>query len=128
MKTLALVMTLALSLTAQAARVNYGPESENDAVTLSMEPVVPGKTSFQMELFTVNPFSTNMCELEETFQIQADGLTFVAEPNENCRITVEFDNKKFLRASIEQEGSDTDCDCGAGVTLDGRVKLKKPKR
>lgn len=124
MKILAVLMTLSLSFAAQAARVNYVPATADDIVDLAMEPVVANKTSYQMELSAVNLHTTNMCELSAEFKMQ-DPLTFVAEVYDSCRITVRFASDRYLRATISQEGSDFECGCGRGVTLDGRVKVKR---
>ena len=40
-------------------RVEYVPETSDDIVYLSMEPVIDGKKIYQMDLSAVNPSTTN---------------------------------------------------------------------
>ncbi len=108
---------------ASARRVEYVPETSDDIVYLSMEPVIDGKKSYEMELSAVNPTTTNMCDFSAAFQMENE-LTFSAK-RDACEIKVTFDSKKYLRATIEQTGQDFECDCGRNVSLNGRIKVKR---
>lgn len=125
------LMSLMLTDAFAGTRVNYESEEAEPAhsIDMSMDPVIEGRTSYNISIFSVNTFGgNNMCDIEGSFQMSTVGgkPTFTHSAAEgSCVVTITFDNNKYLKGEIDQKGSDVECGCGLNASVAGRIKVKK---